>query len=97
MATYLILNTAVLGAMFLILWRLRWLHVDRHTALTSIVLILLTALFDTLMINAHLFTYSQEKISGIMIGAAPIEDFFYAIAAGIVIPSVWKGLKNQHE
>ena len=49
---------------------------------------LLTAIFDNLMIAAGLFTYSEELISGVRIGLAPIEDFAYPLAIAFLLPAV---------
>ena len=47
----------------------------RASAWTALVLIILTAIFDNVMIALDLFTYPEHLISGIRIGLAPIEDF----------------------
>lgn len=56
------------------------------------VLLILTAVFDSLMIGADLFTYSAELISGVRIGLAPIEDFAYPVATVIALPALWAAL-----
>src|SRR5690625_166862 len=53
-------------------------------------LIVLTAVFDSLMIHADLFYYADELISGMRIGLAPIEDFAYAIAGVLLLPVLWR-------
>lgn len=50
----------------------------------------LTAVFDSLMIATGLFTYSPDRISGVRIGLAPIEDFAYPIAAALVCTALWR-------
>lgn len=52
------------------------------------VLVILTAVFDNLMIAAGLFTYPAEHLSGVRIGLAPIEDFSYAVCAAFLVPAV---------
>jgi lycopene cyclase domain-containing protein len=59
------------------------------SALTAAVLVVLTAVFDNLMIAAGLFTYPEELISGVRIGLAPIEDFAYPLCAAFLLPAVW--------
>ncbi|KHK98723.1 prenyltransferase [Microbacterium mangrovi] len=49
----------------------------------------LTAAFDSLMIGAGLFDYAPALISGIRIGAAPVEDFGYPVAAVVLLPPLW--------
>ena len=53
------------------------------------VVLLMTAVFDNVMIGVGLVGYSAEKISGAFIGIAPLEDFAYAIAAVVLLPSLW--------
>lgn len=53
-------------------------------------LIVLTAVFDSLMIHADLFYYAGEFISGMRIGLAPIEDFAYPIAGVLLLPVLWR-------
>ena len=52
------------------------------------VLIVLTAVFDNVMIAAGLFTYPPEHLSGLRIGLAPVEDFSYALCAAFLVPAV---------
>lgn len=58
-------------------------------ALTLIVLLVFTAVFDNLIIAAGIVAYDPTKISGIMIGIAPVEDFAYTVAAVLVLPTLW--------
>ena len=51
--------------------------------------LLLTAVFDNLMIGAGLFRYDPAHISGLFIGLAPIEDFAYPLAAAVLLPALW--------
>jgi lycopene cyclase domain-containing protein len=60
----------------------------RASALTALVLVVLTAIFDNVMIAADLFTYPEHLISGIRIGLAPIEDFAYPLAAAFLVPAI---------
>ena len=53
------------------------------------VVLILTAVFDNLMIFAGLFNYSSALISGLFIGLAPLEDFAYPMAAVLLLPSLW--------
>jgi small toxic polypeptide LdrA/B/C/D len=58
-------------------------------ALTLAVLLVFTAVFDNLIIAAGIVAYDPAKISGVMIGMAPIEDFSYTVAAVLVLPTLW--------
>lgn len=52
-------------------------------------LIVLTAIFDNLMIASGLVVYPPENLSGITIGIAPIEDFSYSVCAAFLVPAVF--------
>lgn len=60
-------------------------------------LLVLTAVFDTVMIAAGLFTYTDERIVGLRIGLAPVEDFAYPLAAVILLPALWARLRSRHD
>lgn len=55
----------------------------------AVVVLVLTAVFDNLMIAAGLFSYSPELISGLSVGLAPLEDFAYPVAAVLLLPALW--------
>lgn len=58
-------------------------------AVTLGILLVFTAVFDNVMIGVGLVGYDPALISGVTIGIAPLEDFAYAIAAAILLPSLW--------
>ncbi|SDY74362.1 lycopene cyclase domain-containing protein [Herbiconiux ginsengi] len=57
--------------------------------LTLGLLLVLTALFDNVMIAVGLVGYDEGRISGAFVGIAPLEDFAYALAAAFLLPSLW--------
>lgn len=61
----------------------------RAVGLTLVVVLVMTAVFDNIMISVGLVDYSPERISGVFIGVAPLEDFAYSIAAAIGLPALW--------
>ena len=63
----------------------RW----RLVGLTAIVMVVMTAVFDNVLVGAGIVAYDPSRISGIRIGVAPIEDFAYAIAAVVLLPCLW--------
>jgi lycopene cyclase domain-containing protein len=69
----------------------------RAIALAAVPLLLLTAIFDNLMIALGLFGYNREHISGAFIGLAPLEDFAYTIAVVVLLPSLWHLLDRREE
>jgi lycopene cyclase domain-containing protein len=64
---------------------------------TTAVVLVLTAVFDNLMIAAGLFTYSPDHTSGVSVGLAPLEDFAYPVAAVLLLPSLWILLGERAE
>lgn len=58
-------------------------------------LLVLTAVFDTLMIGAGLFTYEAGLVSGVRVGLAPVEDFAYPLAVVIALPALWALLTRR--
>ncbi|WBU37302.1 lycopene cyclase domain-containing protein [Homoserinibacter sp. YIM 151385] len=102
--TYWLLNAAFLGIVALVAVaavlarrgtprRVRW----RAIGLAAIPMLILTAIFDNLMIGVGLVAYSGERISGVMIGIAPLEDFTYTVAALVLLPSLWALLPARAE
>jgi len=59
------------------------------SAVAAGILILLTAVFDNVMIAVGLFTYPAELISGVRIGLAPLEDFAYPLCAAFLVPALF--------
>jgi len=71
----------------------RWPAVGLAAAL----ILVMTAVFDNIMISVGLVAYAPEHISGTFIGIAPLEDFAYAIAAVIGLPSLWSLLGTRSD
>lgn len=57
--------------------------------ITVVVLVILTAIFDSIMIAAGLFHYDPDALAGLHVGLAPVEDFAYPVAAAILLPALW--------
>ncbi|MBW8172898.1 lycopene cyclase domain-containing protein [Ornithinimicrobium sp. Arc0846-15] len=56
---------------------------------STLVLWVLTAIFDNLMIASGLFDYGGHALSGVFIGLAPLEDFAYPLGAILLLPAIW--------
>jgi len=61
------------------------------------VLLVLTAVFDTVMIAVGLVAYDPALLMGFRVGLAPLEDFAYPVAAAILLPSLWSLMGSKHE
>ncbi|MCG2797030.1 MAG: lycopene cyclase domain-containing protein, partial [Cellulomonas sp.] len=87
--TNLVLNLIVLGVLLVaalpVLRTLRPWPVIGSVA----VLCALTVVFDTLMIRVGLYVFDPTKILGVRLWGAPLEDFAYAVAAGLAMPVLW--------
>jgi lycopene cyclase domain-containing protein len=65
--------------------------------LAGAILLVMTAIFDNVMVGVGLVGYDRRLISGAFIGVAPLEDFAYAIAAVVLLPSVWMLLGHRRD
>lgn len=91
--TYTLLNLVFLGAVALVglaAVLARRAPDWRAVGLAAILLLLLTAVFDNIIIGTGLVDYDDGLISGLSIGVAPIEDFAYTVAALVLLPAVWE-------
>lgn len=90
---YLGLNAIFLGALALlaipVFKQLLW----RAIGLATLALLVITAIFDNVIIGLGIVAYDETKISGIMVGLAPIEDFAYSFAAPILISLTMEYIK----
>lgn len=88
MFTYLILNLVVI---LVVCVGLRvWQH-KPHKAwfITLLFLLILTLIFDNIIISLDIVAYNSDVILGYYIGKAPLEDFLYALLAVIIVPLLW--------
>lgn len=95
MATYIVLNIVFIAVVSGIL-RLVPVKPSKVWWMMLVFLIVLTAVFDNVLIFFDIVRYAEDKLLGVYIGIAPIEDFFYAVLAALLIPVLWNkiGKKN---
>ncbi len=65
--------------------RRRWLAIG----VATIALLVLTAVFDTLIIANGIVAYDDAHRVGLAIGLAPVEDFAYPLAGVLLVPAIW--------
>ena len=98
--TYLMLSAIFVGVAAVVA-ALTWRLAPRgHVAamlITAAVLVVLTAVFDTVMIATGLFAYSDAHLSGPRIGLAPVEDFAYPIAGVLLLAGLWNLVARRPE
>jgi lycopene cyclase domain-containing protein len=56
---------------------------------TLVVLLLLTVVFDSLMIAADLFRYGDGALLGARLWLTPVEDLAWPVVAALLLPSLW--------
>ena len=61
----------------------------------ALIMMSLTLIFDNVIIGTGIVAYDQSKLSGIMLGYAPIEDFAYTLVALVLIPSLFEVFKKK--
>jgi len=89
MATYLLVNLVFIAAA-IVAFRIRLRRPSKVVLLLLGILLVLTAVFDSMIVGFGMVAYDPTKNLGILVGTAPIEDFFYAILATMLVPVVWK-------
>ena len=71
----------------------------RHTLLAALaavgVLLVATAVFDSVIVGTGIVGYDTSRILGLRVGTAPVEDFAYPVAAGLGLPALWQLLKPR--
>jgi lycopene cyclase domain-containing protein len=67
------------------------------SAIAATALLILTAVFDNVMIGAGLVAYPEGRSSGLTIGIAPLEDFSYALCAAFLVPAAYTLLTPRRE
>lgn len=75
-------------------------ELPRHIAawaVTTITLLILTTVFDNIMLAAGFFDYSEDGISGIRLVRMPIEDLLYPIAGALLLSGVWQLLGGTRD
>lgn len=95
MATYLILNSVVLLIIAAVM--VRYVQWNRALLTTSIILLIATAIFDSLIVSVDIVAYDSSRILGVYIGRAPIEDFAYTLMVALFVPALWHKLRRNDE
>lgn len=58
-------------------------------ALTLVVMMVTTAIFDNVIIGVGLVAYDPALLLGSYLGIAPVEDFAYTLAGVMILPALW--------
>lgn len=93
--TYLLLTLGVLSALTVYGFLMRKWLVLKPLIATTAVMFSLTAIFDNVIIGTGIVAYDPNKISGVTIGFAPIEDFAYTVLAIVLVPSLFNLFRTK--
>ena len=93
--TYLLLTVTVMALVAIYAFLMRHWMVAKPLVGTAAVMLILTAIFDNVIIATGIVAYDREKISGIMVGVAPIEDFAYTVLAIVLVPSLFNFFRTK--
>ncbi len=98
--TNIVLNVVVVLLVVAVTWQALRRHRAGPLLWTAAVMVVLTLVFDTIMIAVGLYVYAPDKILGVYLAGAPLEDFAYPIAAVLLLPAVWTwvgdGRRRRH-
>ncbi len=89
MFTYLIMNLIFMLSLIFFLPKEKLTKPPKAFWITLVTLLVLTAIFDPIIIGIGMVGYNESLILGLKIFGAPIEDFFYAVYAACAVPLVW--------
>jgi lycopene cyclase domain-containing protein len=56
---------------------------------TLLAMVLVTLIFDNVIVALGIVDYDSKKISGLVLGLVPIEDFAYTIVSVLGVSSIW--------
>jgi len=93
--TYPLLTLIVLGifAIFAMVMK-RWVN-WKVLVPTAIFMLLMTLVFDNLIIGTGIVDYDYSKTSGLRLFLAPIEDFAYTLVALVLVPSLFNFFRSR--
>ena len=95
---YLLLSAGFLAVAIVVAaigWRRAPRGHGRAVAISALVLVVLTVAFDSIMIAAGLFGYSEAQIWGVRLGLAPIEDLAYPLAGVLLLSGAWNMMRRH--
>lgn len=93
--TYLALNLTFMLIAFVILNLVSRKSPWRAIGFTMFWMLLVTLVFDNVIIGLDIVDYDPTKISGILLGLAPIEDFAYTVVAVLAVGIIWTKLTKE--
>lgn len=93
--TYAELNLIFLVIAGIATWIIKSKYRCFTTPIVMLPMLVLTAVFDNLIILSGIVDYDDTKLLGINILAVPIEDFAYTVVAVLLVPAIWKAVSKE--
>ncbi len=93
--TYGELNFIFLAIAGIATWIIKSKYRCFTTPIVMLPMIVLTAVFDNLIILSGIVDYDETKLLGVNILAVPIEDFAYTVVAVLLVPAIWKAVNKE--
>ena len=87
--TYLALNVVFMLIAFVTLNLFSRKGPWRTIGFTLFWMLLTTLVFDNVIIALGIVGYDETKISGLLLGLAPIEDFAYTVVSVLAVAIIW--------
>ena len=56
---------------------------------TLLVMCAVTLIFDNVIVGLGIVDYDLTKISGVLLGLVPVEDFAYTVVSVLTVSSIW--------
>ena len=88
MGLWFVAAAALLLLVVLVVKRIQYRQALAVLGMALGIMLVLTAVFDNVMIAAGLFDYGEQTLLGLYLGRAPVEDFLYPLAAVILMPAL---------
>lgn len=93
--SYPTLTAIVLAILIIYSLLMRRLIDWRALVPAGIFMLLMTLVFDNLIIASGIVDYDFEKTAGIRLFLAPIEDFAYTLVALVLVPSLFNLFRSK--
>ena len=71
--------------------------IARALVWTAVIMVITTAVFDNVIIALGIVGYDENKISGLLLGLAPIEDFSYTVVSVLAVGILWHKLTKANK
>ncbi|NBR78070.1 MAG: lycopene cyclase domain-containing protein [Microbacteriaceae bacterium] len=92
---YLALNVVFMLIAFVILNVINRKSPWRAIGWTLLVMCLVTLIFDNVIVGLGIVDYDSSKISGLLLGLVPVEDFAYTVVSVLAVSSIWHMMTRE--